>query len=123
MKNVVLLATVAVFSFIISGCNKSSAPAGATVVGTWDCTTKSEGDPANLTVSDTKTFGADGQYSSSKAPEGKSYKYRLDGDKLIFSFPYGEWIEKVTSMTNDSLEYYNDKSGKPVKTACQKSKK
>lgn len=122
MKFVLFLGTVALSSFIISGCNKSSASAGASVAGVWDCHIVSEGTPLNSDVSDTKTFTADGLYSSSKAPEGKRYNYRLNGNELIFSFPYGEWVEKVTRLTNDSLEYYNDKSGKPVKTSCQRNR-
>jgi hypothetical protein len=120
MKIVLVFGTVTLLSFIIAGCNNSSESTGVSIVGVWDCQTNSEGSPSNLNLSDTKTFSADGQYSSSKFPEGKKYKYRLDGDKLITSLPYGDWIEKVTSLTNDSLEYYNDKSGKPVKVSCQK---
>ena len=120
MKIVLVFGTVALLSFAISGCNNSGVSSGGSVVGVWDCLTKSEDGSLNSDVSDIKTFKADGQYSSSKAPEGKSYKYRLEGDKLIFSFSYGDWIEKVTRLTNDSLEYYNDKSGKPVKTSCKK---
>ena len=73
-----------------------------------------------MQVSDTRTFNADGKYSLSSAPEGKSYPYRLEGNKLIISFSYGDWIETVTRLTNDSLEYYNDKSGKPVRISCKK---
>jgi len=120
MKIVLVFGTVTLLSFMISGCNNSSVSTGGSIVGVWDCHTKSEDGASNSNVADTKTFNADGQYFSSKAPEGKSYKYRLEGDKLIFTFSYGDWDEKVTRLTNDSLEYYNDKSGKPVKASCRK---
>ena len=48
----------------------------------------------------------------SKAPEGKKYKYRLEGDKLIVTLPYGDWTDKITRLTNDALEHYSDKTGK-----------
>lgn len=120
MKIVLVFGAVTLLSFMASGCSKSSISSGTSIVGVWNCHTKSEDASLNSDVSDIKTFNADGQYSSSKAPEGKSYKYRMEGDKLIFSFSYGDWTEKVTRLTNDSLEYYNDKSGKPVKVGCQK---
>ena len=126
MKTILVLGVVSVLTSIISGCNNPSIPAGgsgsggaATLVGTWNCVTKSEGGPAE--VSDSKTFSADGSYSSSKYPEGKKYPYQLDGDKLIVSMHGEKWTEKLTTLTANSLEYYNDKSGQPVKVICTKS--
>ncbi|OGT00249.1 MAG: hypothetical protein A3F73_09895 [Gallionellales bacterium RIFCSPLOWO2_12_FULL_59_22] len=122
MKIVFVFGTVILLSSMISACNKSGISAGASIVGVWDCNTMSEDGPQNSNVPDTKTFSADGQYSSSKAPEGKKYKYSLEGDKLTISFTQRDWIEKITRLTKDSLEYYNDMSGKPVKASCKKSK-
>ena len=126
MKSVFFLGTVSLLASFISGCNNSTSPAGgsspanaATLVGEWKCATKSADSPSELP--DNKTFSAEGWYSSSKFPEGKKYQYRLDGNKLTVSMPTGEWTEKITALTAGVLEYYNDKSGKPIKVSCQKS--
>ena len=117
MRIVVVSGAVA----LLLGCHNSGISADASIVGVWDCQTRGEEGPPNSTVSDIKAFDADGQYSSSKAPEGKQYKYRLEGDKLVIAFPQRDWTEKITRLTKDSLEYYNDMSGKPVKASCKRS--
>ena len=121
MKIVLAVGTISLLSCVLSGCSDSSESSVASIVGTWNCETKGDDSTSSMNMSDTKTFSADGQYASSKFPDGKKYHYRLEGDKLITSFPYGDWVEKVTSLTSDSLEYFNDKSGKPVKVSCKKS--
>ena len=120
MKKAFVIGTFTVLSLLVTGCNKSVDPTGKAIVGAWDCHTTSAESSANINLADTKTFGADGQFSSSKFPVGKTYKYRLEGDKLITVLPQGDWIEKVTNLTTNSLEYFNDKSGKPINVSCQK---
>ncbi len=122
MKVVLVFGAVILSSVAISGCDSGIA-AGASVVGVWDCHMRTESGPSKSDLSDTKTFNDKGQYSSSRAPEGKVFKYRLEGNKLIFSYPYGDWTENVTRLTNDALEFSNDKSGAAVKTSCTRSKK
>ncbi len=123
MKVVLFIGAAILSSVTISGCDSGIAP-GASVVGVWDCHLRTESGPSKTDLSDIKTFKDNQEYSSSRAPEGKVFKYRLEGNKLIFSLPYGDWTENVTRLTNDTLEYYsNDKSGAAVKTSCTKSKR
>ncbi len=123
MKVVFVFGAAILSSVMISGCDSGIAP-GASVVGVWDCHIRTESGSSKSDLSDTKTFKDNQEYSSSRAPEGKVFKYRLEGNKLIFTLPYGDWAEKVTRLTNDTLEYYsNDKSGAAVKTSCTKGKK
>jgi hypothetical protein len=70
-------------------------------------------------VRDAQTFTADGWFSSTKYPEGKKYKYRLDGDKLLIAFPTHEWSGKVTTLSSDSLQYDGDAAGES-KVNCKK---
>lgn len=111
---------------MISGCdNPSATKAGgatenaAAIVGVWKCVTK-DGESAK-TLSDNQTFSADGWYSSSRSPEGKKYKYRLKGDELVITMPYGDWAQKVTRLTSGDLEYSSGKSDPPTKVSCQKN--
>jgi hypothetical protein len=118
MKTVVYFGIFTLFS--MTGCYHSSEPKAADILGVWECHTRSESITPMTDMQDTKTFTAEGIYSSSKFPEGKNYKYRLDKDKLIVTFPKGDWVESISNLTSASLEYFNNKAGYPLKVSCHK---
>lgn len=126
MKTTLVVGSVSLLAAMIAGCGDSGDAGGkavteankASIIGVWNCVTKSgDGTPD---MADSKTFGADGKYSSSKFPEGKSYEYRLAGDKLIVSMPSGDWTENVKRLTASALEYSNEKSAMTTSVSCQK---
>lgn len=126
MKTILVVGSFALLASVVAGCGDSGDLGGkavtaadkVSIVGVWNCVTKSsDGTPD---MADSKTFGADGQYSSSRFPEGKGYGYRLEGDKLIVSMPSGDWTEKVKRLAADALEYSNEKSGQTTTVSCKK---
>lgn len=125
MKAAFAIGAATALFFVTLGCGNATTVSGGgradnrtVLAGTWSCLTKSRDAAAGLT--DDKTFSADGWHSSSKFPEGKKYAYRLDGFKLIVSYPTGDWTGNVIRLTATSLEYYSGKPGQLTDVTCQK---
>lgn len=126
MKTTWSIGFVSLLAASIAGCGDSGGFGGKAVseenkgaiVGVWNCVTKAGSGVPDM--SDSKTFGADGLYSSSKFPEGKSYAYRLEGDQLIVAVRSRDWAEKITRLTADTLEYHKEMSGKTTSVSCRK---